>query len=347
MNFDQDRAKVALSTKTNNFPMGLHMPSLTFIIILAMAVALGPFAVDTYLPAFPGIAQSLQVSIDKVGLSISIYIFGLALGQLIGGFLSDRYGRARLMITGLAIFSISSFLLAFSHTLEQLLFLRLLQALGGGCCGVNVPAIVRDRTQGREAAKLFSLISSIYIIAPAIAPGIGSLILAISNWSGIFIFLALYALLLMILLKSYVFSSSTHASSRDSSLKKLSIIAGFSLVLKNKAARYLILLQAFSFSVMLIFLTNASFIYQQWFGVTTFAFSMLFACNIAMMGFLSFINRWLVHRLEPMIKFFQCQTSILSRIQQLERSERNNYALVRIGGLIIFNGALVEYWFKA
>lgn len=277
------------------------MPSLLFIIILAMAVALGPFAVDTYLPAFPNIAQFMQVSIDRVGLSVSIYIFGLALGQLVGGFLSDRYGRARLMITGLVIFFLSSFLLAFSHTLTQLLLLRFLQALGGGCCGVSVPAIVRDRTQGRETAKLFSLIGLIYIIAPAIAPSIGSLILVIFNWSGIFIFLALYALLLIFFLKRHVFTSPAPLSSRDPSIKKLTMISGFSLVLKNKTARYLILVQAFSFSIMMIFLANASFIYQQWFAVSAFAFSVLFACNIAVMGFLSSINRWLVHRLEPSI----------------------------------------------
>lgn len=275
------------------------MPSLRFAIVLAMAAALGPFAIDTYLPAFPSITQAMHASIDEIGLSVSLYVLGLAMGQLIGGSLSDRYGRAKVMLAGLVLFSLASLLLAFSHTLAELLVLRFIQALGGGCCSVNIPAVVRDHTEGREAAKLFSLIGLIMIIAPAIAPSIGTLILAVSHWPGIFVFLVLYSLLVMLLLKRYVFSLPV--PQRLTTAKKMPLLTSYHYVLKNGAAVCLILIQAFAFGVLLIFLTNASFIYQEWFTVPNFAFALLFTCNVAVMGLLGFTNRLLLARLEPVV----------------------------------------------
>ncbi len=272
---------------------------LRLVIILAMAAALGPFALDTYLPAFPSIATSLNTGIDHIGLSVSVYIFGLAFGQLIGGPLSDRWGRAKIMLTGLIIFSIASLMLAFSHNLNELIVWRIIQALGGGWSGVSIAAIVRDRTDGQEAAKLFSMITLIMIIAPALAPTIGSTILTLGSWREIFIFLTVYSLLVLILLRIYIFTAS--ASAQQTRVAKLSFFPAYKTVLKNNVAIYLIMLQGFSFSVMYVFLTNASFIYQQWFGVAKFTFAFLFACNIAMMALLGIINRILLRKLSPVL----------------------------------------------
>ncbi len=96
----------------------------------------------------------------------------LALGQLVGGPLSDRLGRMPVMLAGLAIFGAASFLLSSSQSLAAFLLLRAVQAFGGGCAAVCIPALVRDRLSGREAARLFRLIGMIMVVAPAIAPGI-------------------------------------------------------------------------------------------------------------------------------------------------------------------------------
>ncbi|MDG9671281.1 multidrug effflux MFS transporter [Hahella sp. CR1] len=258
--------------------------------ILAMAVALGPFAIDTYLPAFPDIAKAIGADIHDVSLSISVYILGLAIGQLIGGPLSDRLGRSRIMLTGLAVFLFSCLMLSQSESLASLLIWRFTQAFGGGWCAVSVPAIIRDRTEGQETAKLFSLIGLIMIAAPAIAPTLGSTILAFADWRWIFLFLALYTGVVIVTLWFSLFADAPPHSPPP----KRNVLADYLEILKNTAALRFIFIQSLGFSVMLTFLTHASFIYQEWFGLSEFAFSLLFAGNIAVMALMSMANRALL-----------------------------------------------------
>ncbi|MBU6954730.1 multidrug effflux MFS transporter [Hahella sp. HN01] len=258
--------------------------------ILAMAVALGPFAIDTYLPAFPDIATAIGADIHDVSLSISVYILGLAIGQLIGGPLSDRLGRSRIMLTGLGLFLFSCLMLSQSESLASLLIWRFTQAFGGGWCAVSVPAIIRDRTEGQETAKLFSLIGLIMIAAPAIAPTLGSTILAFADWRWIFLFLALYTGVVIVTLWFSLFADAPPHSPPP----KRNVLADYLEILKNTAALRFIFIQSLGFSVMLTFLTHASFIYQEWFGLSEFAFSLLFAGNIAVMALMSMANRALL-----------------------------------------------------
>ncbi|ABC30929.1 Permease of the major facilitator superfamily [Hahella chejuensis KCTC 2396] len=258
--------------------------------ILAMAVALGPFAIDTYLPAFPDIAKAIGADIHDVSLSISVYILGLAIGQLIGGPLSDRLGRSRIMLIGLGVFLFSCLMLSQSESLASLLVWRFTQAFGGGWCAVSVPAIIRDRTEGQETAKLFSLIGLIMIAAPAIAPTLGSAILAFADWRWIFLFLALYTGVVIVTLWFSLFADAPPHTPPP----KRNVLADYLEILKNTAALRFIFIQSLGFSVMLTFLTHASFIYQEWFGLSEFAFSLLFAGNIAVMALMSMANRALL-----------------------------------------------------
>lgn len=150
---------------------------LSMVFALGFTMMLGPFAIDTYLPAFPLLAESLGVEIHAIALSISVYMASFAVGQLVGGALSDHFGRRRILVIGLLAFSASSLLLTTIDTLAGLLTGRVLQAFGAGWAAVSIPALVRDRVHGRQAAKLFSMIGLVAIVAPAIAPSIGSLLL--------------------------------------------------------------------------------------------------------------------------------------------------------------------------
>src|SRR5260221_4677606 len=114
------------------------MTNLKLAIILAMAVAMAPLAIDTYLPSFPYIAETMHIDINTLGLSVSVYMFGLAIGQFFGGPLSDCWGRAKVMLLGLSLFILASLLLTFSNNLTELLILRVLQAFGGGWALVSV-----------------------------------------------------------------------------------------------------------------------------------------------------------------------------------------------------------------
>lgn len=260
--------------------------------VLAFVMALGPFALDTYLPAFPFIAQSLDVSVHQVSLSISLYVFVLAIGQLSGGPLSDHLGRSKVMLVGISIFGLASILLAFSTSLPEFLALRVLQAFGGGWATVTIPALVRDRLSGVEAAKFFSLIGLLMVLAPALAPNIGSLLLNFYSWEAIFIFLAIYSVIALILIKTLIFKNSKTILSKE----KISVLQRYKTVIANRSAMRFMLTGAFAFSVMLLFITHSSFIYQEHFGVNPTVFSLLFSANVIFMLLMNLTNRRLLNR---------------------------------------------------
>lgn len=267
-----------------------------FALLLGMTVALGPLAIDTYIPAFPEMAGDLGVSVHEISLSISIYVFFLAIGQLVAGPLADKFGRKIVMLTGLGMFAVSSLLISLVQSLEWLLVLRAVQAFVAGWAMVCVPAMVRDRLSGQAAAKLFSLIGLIMIIAPALAPNIGSVLLLQFGWPSIFFFLGTYTLLVMVLLKWKMFNSDYHY---QPATEVLSVLQRYQQVLHTRRALPFIFLGAFSFSVMLIFITHASFLYQENFGVGPSVFALLFAANIVMMIGMNLLNRRLLSYFMP------------------------------------------------
>ncbi|HHL32635.1 MAG TPA: MFS transporter, partial [Oceanospirillales bacterium] len=181
-----------------------HYPAKRLAPLLALIVALSPFAIDTYLPAIPTMAQFFQVNIQLVELSIPLYLIGFALGQIIGGPISDNYGRKWIGIFGLSLFFSTSFLITFTDNVTQLWVLRFVQAFGGGFGLVICSAIVRDLYDGKDAAKIFTLIGFIMMIAPLIAPAIGSIFLYYFNWQAIFSLLAIYAFLQIIIIFFFI-----------------------------------------------------------------------------------------------------------------------------------------------
>ncbi len=263
--------------------------------LLAMTVALGPLAIDTYLPAFPDIAAQLGVSVHQVSLTISLYVFMLAIGQLSGGPLSDHYGRDRIMLSGLALLALASLLIAQASSLGELLLLRALQAFGGGWAAVCVPALVRDRLSGREAARFFSLIGLMMVGAPAVAPSIGSLLLGLWGWSSIFLFIGGYALVVLLLLRRVVFRGYV----RPGPVAAVGTLARYRAVLAVRPAMRYMLTGALAFSVMMLFITHASFIYQEHFGVSPGTFALLFGANVLLMLVMNLLNRRLLGRHAP------------------------------------------------
>ena len=271
---------------------------LTLVLALAFTMMLGPFSLDTYLPAFPDIANTLGVELQSISLSISVYIFALALGQLVGGALSDRYGRQLILLTGLVMFAVASFILSQVETLTMLLSGRVVQAFGAGWVLVSVPALVRDRIQGQQAAKLFSLIGMIMVVAPAIAPSVGSLLLKVGPWGGIFIFQTVYAVALIPLLMRTVFRGEP--SNRSSDVPVIGVLERYRSVFRTKDALSYIIWQAAAFSAMMLFITHSSFIYQIHFQQSADNFALLFGANIVTMLGFNVLNRLLSSRVSSL-----------------------------------------------
>ncbi len=162
-------------------------------LLLASLSAIGPFAIDTYLPAFPAIAASLHASDIEVQQTLAAYLTPFAFMMLWHGPLSDAQGRRPMIIGGMALFAIASLVCALAPSIEWLWFGRALQGTVAGAGFVVSRAMVRDLYDGVEAQKLMSNIAVLFAIAPAIAPVIGGGLLAVAGWRGIFFFLALFA----------------------------------------------------------------------------------------------------------------------------------------------------------
>ncbi len=170
--------------------------SSTFVlsVVLAGLAALAPFAIDTYLPAFPALELAFHGTSLELQQSLTFYLLPYALMTLWHGAISDSIGRITTIKWGLGVFVLASIGCAFAQNVETLWFFRALQGLSGGAGNVVARAMVRDLFEGPQAQRVMATVQMLFGIAPAVAPIIGGLLLGI-HWQAIFIFLALYAAL--------------------------------------------------------------------------------------------------------------------------------------------------------
>ncbi|MGD9653764.1 MAG: multidrug effflux MFS transporter [Sulfuricurvum sp.] len=261
------------------------------VVLLAALTSVTPLAIDTYLPSMPEIARFLHVGIEKIEMTISIFLLFFAVGQLIGGVLSDRIGRRSTALIGLSLFAAADFALFLTTTLEELYLFRGMQALAGGLAIVNAPAIVRDLFHGKEAAKIFSTIASITMIAPMVAPALGSLVISYFSWNYVFLFLGIYSTSVFLVLFFYLPETGSKTRSQ--------IAEAYKRVLTHKEALGYILALSFSFSGMFIFIEKSSFIYMEYFHVSKQLFPFLFGANVLVMIALTRLNIKMVQTYEP------------------------------------------------
>lgn len=163
---------------------------LTLLLVLGFLTVFTPASIDMYLPAMPAMARSLEASEAQVQATLSVFLLGFALGPLIAGPLSDRFGRRPVLLTGGVLFVITSLLCASAGSAEEMMAWRLLQAASGGTVTVLARAVVGDLLSGDEAARIFSILMLILSIAPMVAPALGSELLLYFDWRAIFLFLA-------------------------------------------------------------------------------------------------------------------------------------------------------------
>lgn len=176
-------------------------PALSSYAVLALMLAalsiLGPFSVDTYLPAFPAMAAALHASDWEIQQTLSIYMFSFALMMLWHGALSDAFGRRNVILVSLLVFALASAGCAAATSVHALWALRALQGVSAGAGIVIGRAMIRDLYAGSQAEKLLALVNMIFSIGPAIAPIIGGYLVKWFTWNAIFVFLFLYTLLLV------------------------------------------------------------------------------------------------------------------------------------------------------
>ena len=194
---------------------------LLIILILGALSTVSPFSIDMYLPAFPQIAHDLGTTPAEISLSVSGYFIGLAFGQLFYGPLLDRFGRKKPLYAGLSLFVVASLGCLTARSPGLFIAFRLLQALGGCVAQVGAIAMVRDFFPVEESAKILSLLFLVLSVSPLFAPTIGGFVAATVGWPWIFVILAGFACIVMLLIG--VFLPEGHKPDPDISLKPSAI----------------------------------------------------------------------------------------------------------------------------
>lgn len=264
------------------------------IFLLGLLSAIGPFSIDMYLPGFEYIASDLNTSIDKVQLSLTSFFVGIALGQMIYGPLLDRFGRRPPLLIGLCIYIGASLILAFSHSVESLVFYRFVQALGS-CSGmVAARAFVRDYFPPQETARIFSMLMLVIGVSPVLAPTVGGYVIHYFGWNAIFMVLAI--LIFLVLLGVYFFLPEKNGPDTTMSLRPKYIFKNFLNVIKIPQFYIYAIAGAFASSGLYAYLSGSPFVMMELYGVNERQYGWIFGLIAAGMVIASQLNNVILNR---------------------------------------------------
>lgn len=248
-----------------------------YLLLMVGAIsAFGPFVTDFYLPALPSLNEYFHTTASLVQLSLTFSMVGLAVGQLVIGPLSDKYGRKSPLLWSLVAFSVSTLGCLYAPDIYWFVFFRLIQGLAGAGGLVISKSIAVDLYEGKELARFFSMLSSVQGIAPICAPVLGGFLLELTNWKGIFWILFAIGLLLLVTLMFFKESLSFEAR------RKGSVWVAYRCyvpVLRHGRFICYVLVQAFAMGVMFTYIAASPFVFQNHYGLSPMAYSLCFGAN--------------------------------------------------------------------
>jgi DHA1 family bicyclomycin/chloramphenicol resistance-like MFS transporter len=255
-------------------------PPITLLaFVLAGLAMLGPFSVDTYLPSFPAIARDFDVTPLEVQQTLTAYLATFALMMLFHGTVSDSFGRRPVVLANLALFTLATIGCALARDFTQLLVFRALQGLSAGAGIVVGRAIIRDTFEGFAAQRLMSLVTMIFGLAPAIAPVIGGWLQSRFGWHSVFVFLAAYAALMLLVCWRRL--PETHPPAARQPFAPGPLAAGYLRLGRSRPLQLLCLAVAFNFSGGFLYVAAAPAIMYDLLGLDANDFVKLFAPGIA------------------------------------------------------------------
>jgi DHA1 family bicyclomycin/chloramphenicol resistance-like MFS transporter len=251
--------------------------TLRHAVVLGLISAVGPFAIDMYLPALPAIGRGLGVDEGAVQASLMVYFAAIALSQLVYGPASDRFGRKVPLLLGLALFVAGSVGCALAPGIDALIACRVVQGLGGGATLVMPRAIVRDLHTGTEAARLMSLLMLVFSVSPLLAPLLGSLVIEFSGWRAIFVAIAAIGVVGAGLVAAAL--PETRRAAERAASPLASALPAYRLLLRDRRFLGLTSIGSFGMAAFFVFLGNSSFVLMEHYGLSTRLYSLAFAVN--------------------------------------------------------------------
>ncbi|WP_292834049.1 multidrug effflux MFS transporter [Microbacterium sp.] len=248
-----------------------------YIILLGALTALGPFTIDLYLPAFPVLQEDFRTSAAAIQLTLTGTMIGFALGQLIVGPLSDKVGRRIPLLSVTALHVLASFAAALAPSLELLSGARVAMGMGAAAGGVVAMAIVRDLFGGRRLVVMLSRLALVSGVAPVIAPLIGSALLSVMSWRGIFVVLAVYGAVMLI--SAIALLPETLPRARRHDRGATTVLQRYQSVFRDRVFIGVLIIGAMTFSGLFSYLSASSFLFQVTHGLNAQEYGVLFAVN--------------------------------------------------------------------
>lgn len=249
------------------------------IVLLAALTMFGPLSIDTMFPAFGVMAEALAVTPLALQQVLSVYLATYTVMALFHGPISDAVGRKPVILVGAAVFTAASLGCVFAQTLDQLLIMRGLQGLSAGAGMIVGRAIVRDIYDGHQAQRVMAIMTVLFGIAPAVAPIIGGVILGVAGWRAIFLFLAVFGLLL--LLVTAVRLPETHGPEQRQRLALKPLLAGYREILGHRGFQLLSLAVTFNFGALFLYIMSAPAFVMGLMGLNELQFWVFFVPVIA------------------------------------------------------------------
>lgn len=269
------------------------------VFILALLNTLESLSIDLYLPAFPNMAQIFNTDIGHIQISISVFFAGFAFGQLLWGPLSDKKGRKPMLYCGLLLFIIGATAIYFTSDIYVLWAMRFLQAFGGSAGIVIGRAIVIDLYDKQKSVAIFSQQSQISGIAPIVAPLLGSVFLKFWGWNSSFAFLCVMGLITFFMVYKYIPETNAKISLPDEydHENEKSLKDQLKMIIANKDFINSTMIGSIAFASLIIYISNAPFLFMELHGFSSGVFSFIFAFNSLALITAAYITPKLIKRI--------------------------------------------------
>lgn len=271
--------------------------SLGFVLLVGAMTAFGAISIDLYLPALPVLAQEYAVPAARMQQTMASFFVGMGLGQLAWGPLSDRLGRRRPLLFGCLLYTLASLAAAFAPSVEAMIGARLLQALGASAGVVIARAVVRDRFDTEESARVFSLLFLVLGVAPLLAPLLGAVLLETAGWQSIFLVLALFGAGLG--LAAWRLLPETRSAATEAFARAESALASYRAALGHRAVLGYVLAGAANGVAFFAYIGGSPLLFMAHFGLSGVQFSFAFALTALGLILVTQLNRALIGRFTP------------------------------------------------
>jgi MFS transporter, DHA1 family, multidrug resistance protein len=253
----------------------LRPDTLALTALLALLTAVGPMSVDLYLPSLPQIGRVFDASVPQVQLTLSGYLFCFAIGQIVYGPISDHVGRKPVLLTALSLYVAVCLGCVFAASIEMLIALRGLQALGVAAAPVLARAMVRDLYHGVRAGRELARMGSITALAPVVAPSLGGILQAAFGWQASFLAMAALGLAAIVLVTRLLPETIKQPAQHPISLS--SIAGGYGLFIRHRSYRIYLAIVATSYGGLFAWISGSSFVLQDLYGLSPLLFGLVFA----------------------------------------------------------------------